>query len=388
MRLRLLIVVATLPLVLWAGVPLLAQGESLGAKIERQRGQVERKRAKEGVLSSDVTRYTGRINSLQGEIGGLETKRVSLQTDLDAKLARLEAVRGELRTERARLTRLRARLAEARVTLSRRLVDLYKADSPDILAVVLNADGFADLLERGEFARRIGEQDKRVITVVREAKAEAIATERKLARLEQEATRVAAEIQERRDAVVRVQDGLKSREVMFQRVRGEKRTLLASVKVDRHAAEEDLAKLEREQAKVQARLAGFGGGGGAVRQGSGDLVWPVNASISSGFGYRWGRLHAGIDLPVPEGTAVHAAAAGTVRIAGFVGGYGNYVCIQHEGALSTCYGHNSRLAVSVGQQVSQGQVIAASGNTGHSTGPHVHFETRVNGVPRDPMGFM
>ena len=388
MRLRLLLAVLVLPLVLWGALPLFAEGQSLSSKIDRKRGQVEQKKAKEGVLTADVSKYTGRINSLQTDISGLETKRVSLQTDLDTKLARLEAVQSELRTERARLTRLRARLAEARVTLSKRLVDLYKADSPDVLAVVLNADGFADLLERGEFARRIGEQDKRVITLVRTAKADAIATEKRLAKLEKEAKRVAAQIQERRDAVVQVQDGLKSRQVMFERVRGEKRTLLSSVKDDRQHAEEDLAKLEREQAKVQAKLAGFGNGGGAVKQGSGDLVWPVNAPISSGFGYRWGRLHAGIDLPVAEGTPVHAAAAGTVRIAGWVGGYGNYVCIQHEGALSTCYGHNSRLAVSVGQRVSQGQVIAASGNTGHSTGPHVHFETRVNGVPQDPMGYM
>lgn len=85
---------------------------------------------------------------------------------------------------------------------------------------------------------------------------------------------------------------------------------------------------------------------------------------------------------------MHAAAAGTVAIAGWVGGYGNYVCINHGGGLSTCYGHNSKLGVSVGQKVSKGQVVAASGNTGHSTGPHIHFETRVNGVPRDPMGYL
>jgi murein DD-endopeptidase MepM/ murein hydrolase activator NlpD len=85
---------------------------------------------------------------------------------------------------------------------------------------------------------------------------------------------------------------------------------------------------------------------------------------------------------------VRAAAGGSVRIAGWVDGYGNYVCIQHSGPLSTCYGHNTSLAVSVGQSVSQGQVISSSGCTGHCFGPHVHFETRINGAPVDPMGYL
>jgi murein DD-endopeptidase MepM/ murein hydrolase activator NlpD len=143
---------------------------------------------------------------------------------------------------------------------------------------------------------------------------------------------------------------------------------------------------------VAALQASAPGGGsapaGPVRQGSGQLSWPLNASISSGFGYRWGRLHAGVDMPVPEGTPIHAADSGRVAIAGWMGGYGNYTCIQHTGSLSTCYGHQSRIAVSVGQSVSKGQVIGYSGNTGHSTGPHLHFEVRVGGNPVDPMGYL
>jgi len=158
--------------------------------------------------------------------------------------------------------------------------------------------------------------------------------------------------------------------------------------VQRHKAEENLAVLERQQAKIQAKLAGFGGGGGTVRRGSGDLVWPVNASISSGFGYRWGRLHAGIDLAAPEGTPIRAADSGRVIIAGWTGGYGNYTCISHSSSLSTCYGHQSRYATSVGANVGKGQVIGYVGNTGHSFGAHLHFEVRVNGNPVDPMGYL
>jgi murein DD-endopeptidase MepM/ murein hydrolase activator NlpD len=99
-------------------------------------------------------------------------------------------------------------------------------------------------------------------------------------------------------------------------------------------------------------------------------------------------MHEGIDIAVGTGTPVHAAAAGTVIYAGWMEGYGNLVVIDHGGGLSTAYGHNSSLASSVGQSVSAGQVIAYSGSTGHSTGPHVHFEVRVNGSPVDPLGYL
>jgi murein DD-endopeptidase MepM/ murein hydrolase activator NlpD len=144
---------------------------------------------------------------------------------------------------------------------------------------------------------------------------------------------------------------------------------------------------------VQAQLAVAQNGtpsanAGPIRPGSGGLIWPVNGPIVSPFGMRWGRLHAGVDIAVPSGTPVHAAQSGRVIIAGSVGGYGNYICIAHGGSLSTCYGHNSSLGVSQGQSVKQGQVISSSGCTGHCFGPHVHFETRINGSPVDPMGYL
>jgi murein DD-endopeptidase MepM/ murein hydrolase activator NlpD len=127
----------------------------------------------------------------------------------------------------------------------------------------------------------------------------------------------------------------------------------------------------------------------AINYGTGRLVWPLPGytSVSSPFGQRWGRLHAGIDVPAPIGTRIVAADAGTVILAGATGGYGNYTCIQHTKALSTCYGHQSRILVRPGDDVRAGQVIGLSGNTGNSTGPHLHFETRNNGSPFDPLTF-
>lgn len=118
-------------------------------------------------------------------------------------------------------------------------------------------------------------------------------------------------------------------------------------------------------------------------------MYPVtNWNLTSNFGYRWGRLHAGADVGVPIGTTVRASRAGQVITAGWVGGYGNCVIIDHGDGVTTRYGHLSEVTVSVGQYVDQGQQVALSGNTGRSTGPHLHFEIRINGEPVDPLPYL
>jgi murein DD-endopeptidase MepM/ murein hydrolase activator NlpD len=144
-----------------------------------------------------------------------------------------------------------------------------------------------------------------------------------------------------------------------------------------------LAELARESARIEAELSGAPAGSGTGR-----LIWPVRGgTITSRFGPRGGRLHEGVDIGVPIGTDVHAADGGRVAVSGWVGGYGNYICIQHTRSLSTCYGHNSRLGVRKGQSVRKGALISKSGNTGNSTGPHLHFETRIGGKAVDPMRY-
>ena len=124
------------------------------------------------------------------------------------------------------------------------------------------------------------------------------------------------------------------------------------------------------------------------------MIWPVNGVITSPYGYRTHPIfgttiyHSGIDIGVDYGTPVQAADGGTVVEAGWGSGYGYAVVIDHGNGLSTLYGHNQELAVSAGQSVSQGQVIAYAGSTGNSTGPHVHFEVRANGDPVDPQGYV
>jgi murein DD-endopeptidase MepM/ murein hydrolase activator NlpD len=118
------------------------------------------------------------------------------------------------------------------------------------------------------------------------------------------------------------------------------------------------------------------------------LSLPGNCPVTSPFGRRWGRMHEGIDFGCPFGHPVRAAGPGTVAYAGWEGGYGNLVVIDHGGGITTAYGHNSRLAVKVGETVDRGEIISYVGSTGHSTGPHIHFEVRVNGEPTDPVAYL
>jgi murein DD-endopeptidase MepM/ murein hydrolase activator NlpD len=397
LRLRLLaLCVAVLgPLLLWAGLPLASSGESLDqveSKINEKQQQIQAKKGKEQVLTSDITAYTTRIDRLEGEIGTLEERQGALETDLDAKRAELVAVQEELRSERARLTRLKARLIEGKQALADRLVELYKADDPDLITIVLDSEDFADLLERGEFLRRISQADKVIVENVRDAKAETQAAADRLAELEQRKQEVAAAIMQRRDQVVEVKEQLEGTQASFAQTRAQKRAVLSDVRTERTHLEGDLAELEKTQSRLQARLAGIATSpAGPIRQGSGSMIWPVNGPIVSPFGWRWGRMHNGVDIAVPAGTPIRAVDSGTVVLMQDVyssGGYGNFTCVQHGSSLSSCYAHQSSFATSMGANVSKGQVIGYVGCTGHCFGDHLHFEIRINGAAVDPMGYL
>jgi peptidoglycan DL-endopeptidase CwlO len=403
-RLVALLAVLTLPLALWGLLPVASSGSpgSIQRKIERKQAQIGAQRGREQVLTQDISRYTHQIDALQGDITRLQARQSRLQASLDAKRAELARVQARLRQERLHLARLRARLAEARVALANRLVQIYKADKPDVVTVVLESDGFADLLERTEFMQRVSAQDARIIAAVRAAKARATATAHRLAALERRQAHVAAVIQGERDQVAGVKATLVDRQAGYASARAGKRDLLGSVREHRHELEGDLAGLEREQARIRARLAAAAAaaapsagtaGAAPVRQGSGGLIWPVNGPITSPFceSRAWESCHPGVDIGVPAGTPVRAAAAGRVALVqgeAASGGYGNFICIQHSGSLSTCYAHLSSFGVSMGASVSQGQVIASSGCTGRCYGAHLHFETRVNGSVVNPLNYL
>src|SRR3954451_4536809 len=189
MRLRVLLAFASVLgcALLWAGSPLPSSGQSLNSvegKIDATRGKIGRKKGTEHVLASDIASYTRRINHLGVRISTLQRRETVLSADLDRKRAELERIQARLRAERARLLRLRARLEVGRRLLARRLVELYRSDRPDLVTVVLQSDGFAELLERGEFLRRISDSDRKIVLIVRAAKRDSVSSAKRLGDLE------------------------------------------------------------------------------------------------------------------------------------------------------------------------------------------------------------
>ncbi len=276
--------------------------------------------------------------------------------------------------------------------MSKRVVEIYTTEPTSTLAVVLDSSSFSEMLDQLEFLNEIGRQDDRIAGEVASAKLDMQETRnatRRTRRQVAEATRtVAARTAEQRA----VRDRLAWSQRELATARRDKQATLATVRENKNEALEHMRELQAQSAALGARIRAAQSAavvpaptGAASAAG---FVWPVHGILTSGFGWRWGRMHEGIDLAVGNGTSVVASASGTVIVAGWMGGYGNLVVVDHGNGVATAYGHNTSVTVGVGQSVAQGQLIAYSGNTGHSTGPHVHFEVRVNGSPVDPLGYL
>ena len=380
------------------GQSLSERQQTLDGKISSLRSKIQAAKEKEGVLSSEIQAASTDISSLENDIGVLTGTLSTLEAELAASRARLANLEARFDRQTDHLNRLRRDFALAQQTLDERLVELYTAGETDTVALILGVTSLSELIAQLDFVNEISLQDQRIA-----ADLERLKGEMRLARIEtgklrdqvaHETATIAAKTEEARAA----QAALVARQSALEAARADKQSLLAGVKEDRHHAEEDLDALQAASAQLAAQIqaaqaassGGSGGSGGSSGSGaspSSGFIWPTSGVVTSGFGWRWGRMHEGIDIAAPTGTSVQAVAAGTIIYAGVMGGYGNIVVIDHGNGLSTAYAHLSSIWAG-GGGVSQGQGIGAVGCTGSCTGPHLHFEVRVNGSAVDPMGYL
>jgi murein DD-endopeptidase MepM/ murein hydrolase activator NlpD len=355
-----------------------AGAQDLESQLDAKQAELDRQQDSEAVLSTELARYTKQIDQLAGEVAVLRNRGAIVA-------AELRRVQTRLRREKNRLEQLKNQLQRSLNVLRERLVAIYRSDEPDALTVILESDGFDDLLERYEYLRRIEEQDSSVVDRVRGLRNETRATVERI-----EVTR--DEIADRKAELERTRMQLEARQAELDAVRDRKAAALDSVRTHIHRLEGDIGELED---KIQAELAAASASSAAAPLPAGPIqgesasgfIWPVNGPVVSPYGMRWGRLHAGVDIAVPAGTPIRAAKSGTIALAAPYGGYGNYTCIDHGGGVSSCYAHQSSFAITSGG-VSQGQVIGYVGCTGHCFGDHLHFEIRLNGSPVDPLGYL
>lgn len=387
-----------------AGVALLlaallfVSGQALAAspqdQLDRAKTKLERAEEREGVLTSTLSQYSSEIDQFEGQVAVLRGREAVAREELSAKEGELDRATAELSVGKRELASARAHLKRALVALRERLVAMYESGSPDFINVLLSSDGYSDFATRSEYLAQIQDQDEAVAGRVRQLRDQAKRTVRRL-RLARETIETARdEIAAREQELAQARASAEARQAQLIAVREERQHALERVKLERdefgakvQSIQQQIAE-EINQASSSVPLPAGPPAGGTSSSG---LIWPVEGVITSGFGPRWGSFHPGLDIGAPEGTPIYAAASGTVVLMqseAESGGYGNYTCIDHGGGLSTCYAHQSSFATSLGASVNQGELIGYVGNTGFSTGPHLHFEVRVNGEPQDPLGYL
>jgi murein DD-endopeptidase MepM/ murein hydrolase activator NlpD len=358
-----------------AGGTAVAQG--LESERNAKQAELEDVKAKGDVLSTEISEYSEQISQLQGEVAILRAREAEVEQQLRETIARLE-------TEKENLAELRDKLDRSLDILAARLIDIYKSDQPDALTVILDSEGFDDLVNRYDYLTRIQDQDAAIVARVRFLRDESRETVERIRIAKEEIEAKEAELER-----TRVQ--LEARQAELDAVRDQKAAALDQVQETAQRLEGDISDLNEQ---IQEQLAEAASTSttdplpaGPIQGGSSGMIWPVNGPVVSPYGMRWGRLHAGIDIAVPAGTPIRAAKSGSIVLAAPTSGYGNYTCIDHGGGLSTCYAHQSSFAITSGS-VSQGDVIGYVGCTGHCYGDHLHFEVRINGAPVDPMGYL
>ncbi|MFO7571873.1 MAG: peptidoglycan DD-metalloendopeptidase family protein [Gaiellaceae bacterium] len=370
---------------------------AVDARIAALQAEIAAAKEQEGVLTSQLSAVASELREAQSAVDEAQGLLGTLESQLAAEEARLGELTSRLAEQTRRLRVLQAEFRRAVAILEARVRQIYIEESPDVLSFLVSASSFDELVDNFELMTRIGLQDKRIARQVETAKVKT-AQERK----ETQRTRaLQAATVSVIDARTREARGMRDRLAAGRDTLASARNLKEQALSDaRHSREEYLEEanaLAEESAALAAAIraaqsgsssTGPSGSTGAGAPSSSGFVWPVDGVVVSGYGMRWGRMHEGIDITASTGTPIRAAAAGSVIWSGWRGGYGNAVIIDHGNGLSTVYAHASALLVSQGQRVSQGQTVALVGSTGNSSGPHLHFEVRINGAAVDPLLYL
>ena len=352
----------------------LAQAETLEEQRDAHIEKAEQAQKKKGEIESRIEGLSEEKRVVDEAADEATKAYKDVKKELDATESRIDENEDKLKV-------LNKDFAVKRDQLAKRVRDIYINGQINYLDVLFGAKDFQDFFTRMDLLKRVIQQDYDLVQVVFAEKT-AIETSQK----ELEKDKAAKE-----KLVVSAADRKKEAE----KKQSAKQAIIDKMETDRATQEriinENLAaSKEVEQmirnSRYQPASPALSGGGA--------LNWPLGGPITSPFGWRVhpitgaSRFHSGIDIGGDYGDTIHAAGAGIVSYAGWISGYGYAVIIDHGGGISTLYGHNQALLVSEGQSVSQGQAIAECGSTGNSTGPHCHFEVRVDGEPVDPMGYL
>ena len=357
-------------------------GAASAATARRRQEQIRAERAK----------AAAQINALKSSDAQLEKAVAALATQVRAQDAKLASIRQAVATAEAEVAQSEQRIAETETEMTTlhtavvdRAVASYMRPQQSAMQSLTQAKDLEDASRRASMLRQVTNSDSDVIDQLRATRQD-LDVEREKAEAARKVAAERREVAKQQLAVVKknLADKARVEAALDARIKQ------VSAEVDALAKEDASlrAVISQESARAAAQRASRSGGDATTRVSGTGMRWPVNGTVTSEYGSRWGRLHAGIDIGAPNGTPIRAAKAGTVIFAGSHGGYGLAVIIDHGGGLTTLYAHQSRLGSSSGQEVDAGELIGYVGSTGNSTGNHLHFETRVDGSPQNPRRYL
>jgi murein DD-endopeptidase MepM/ murein hydrolase activator NlpD len=374
-----------------AGDDIEDQKAAVDARLAALQAEIAASKQQEGVLTSQLSAVVSELGAAQAAVEQAQSSVGVLEAELASEQERLARLTALLEEQTRRLQRLQAEYRRAVGVLEARVNAIYVEEPPDVLSFLVSASSFDDLIDNYEFVSRIGAQDRQIAYQVAVAKRKAAAERLATSRTRRLTAATVSVISARTDEARAARDRLASNRDTLASARELKRSALVDSRETREEYLSEVEALAAQSAALAAAIresqAGAGSAGTGAPSAAG-LIWPADGVVTSGFGKRWGRMHEGIDIAAPIGTPIWAAAAGTVIHAGWLSGYGSLVVVDHGNGLATAYAHASAILVVLGQQVSQGETIALVGSTGHSTGPHLHFEVRINGVAVDPLLYL
>jgi murein DD-endopeptidase MepM/ murein hydrolase activator NlpD len=350
-------------------------------ELEETRRQLEAISRNIDATQSKVTSVKKQESSIMGQIQSLEKEISSTENQITATEDRIAFLQDSIVATQADIEETEQNLKEKSELLSERLVVLHEQGEVTYLEVLLSATDFKDFLTRYEMVNSIIEQDVDLIASINQDKQD----------LEMRKSDLEVKKKE-------LENALKQQESMRAQLdeqKAEKKQILASVQNERAAFEKALQELEETSRQLEQMIRQLQGGSSEAL-GTGVYTWPTPGftTITSPYGMRYHpilktrKMHTGVDIGAPMSATIVAADSGKVIHAGWMGGYGQVIVIDHGNGVSTLYAHQSAFLVGNGATVSKGQAIGKVGSTGWSTGPHLHFEVRINGSYTDPMPYI
>lgn len=373
--------------------------KKIQAEIEAAQSKIDSLAKEKSETQEYLNALEEKINLLQDKIDALESSKSALQAEINSIQTKIEQTEAELIKAQEEIDKKQAEFDESYEIYCKRLRAMYVSGTASNLEVLLSCQDMSAVLTRSQMIKSVSEQDSKALDDLMKKMEEIQAKKQELEIKRNELNDDKAELEKSKQELQTKINEIDASKSQLDNEAAECNALIKKIAAQTNQYSElietnrdEIRAIEEEIRKATAAASsGSGSISGSYGSGSGSLGYPTDTrTISAGYpNYSSGRYHGGIDFPVSTGSNVYAAASGTVILVKYLNSsYGYYIMVDHGNGLSTLYAHNSQLLVSVGQSVSRGEVIAYSGSTGNSSGPHCHFEVRVNGNRVNPWNYL